>query len=99
MVLEVRYWYGVTLKVITGQFISYYLNVVFSQQPMYVDFLGTCHSGTAKPTTLQERHLSWYRTNMVRGLTFYPPDILSVMLKDGKLQMDEEGALVLPPEV
>ena len=36
---------------------------------------------------------------MVRGLTFYPPDILSVMLKDGKLQMDEKGALTLPPEV
>ncbi|NXM41474.1 CFA65 protein, partial [Gymnorhina tibicen] len=73
--------------------------LVHHQQPMYVDFLGTCHSDTAKPTTLQERHLSWYRTNMVRGLTFYPPDILSVMLKDGKLQMDEKGALMLPPEI
>ncbi|NXB41086.1 CFA65 protein, partial [Eulacestoma nigropectus] len=73
--------------------------LVHHQEPMYVDFLGTCHSDTAKPTTLQERHLSWYRTNMVRGLTFYPPDILSVMLKDGKLQMDEKGALMLPPEI
>ncbi|NXD27312.1 CFA65 protein, partial [Spelaeornis formosus] len=73
--------------------------LVHHQEPMYVDFFGTCHSDTAKPTTLQERHLSWYRTNMVRGLTFYPPDILSVMLKDGKLQMDEKGALMLPPEI
>ncbi|NWH89784.1 CFA65 protein, partial [Aegithalos caudatus] len=73
--------------------------LVHHQGPMYVDFFGTCHSDTAKPTTLQERHLSWYRTNMVRGLTFYPPDILSVMLKDGKLQMDEKGALMLPPEI
>ncbi|NWU32774.1 CFA65 protein, partial [Dyaphorophyia castanea] len=73
--------------------------LVHHQEPMYVDFLGTCHSDTAKPTTLQERHLSWYRTNMVRGLTFYPPDILSMMLKDGKLQMDEKGALMLPPEI
>ncbi|NWW24601.1 CFA65 protein, partial [Falcunculus frontatus] len=73
--------------------------LVHQQEPMYVDFLGTCHSDTAKPTTLQERHLSCYRTNMVRGLTFYPPDILSVMLKDGKLQMDEKGALMLPPEI
>ncbi|NWI79764.1 CFA65 protein, partial [Dryoscopus gambensis] len=72
--------------------------LVHHQEPMYVDFLGTCHSDTAKPTTLQERHLSWYRTNMVRGLTFYPPDILSMMLKDGKLQMDEKGALMLPSE-
>ncbi|NXE89023.1 CFA65 protein, partial [Menura novaehollandiae] len=73
--------------------------LVHHQEPMYVDFFGTCHSDTAKPTTLQARHLSWYRTNMVRGLTFYPPDILSVMLKDGKLQMDGKGALMLPPEI
>ncbi|NWV71542.1 CFA65 protein, partial [Malurus elegans] len=73
--------------------------LVHHQDPMYVDFLGTCHSDTAKPITLQERHLSWYRTNMIRGLTFYPPDILSTMLKDGKLQMDEKGALRLPPEI
>ncbi|NXO11170.1 CFA65 protein, partial [Oriolus oriolus] len=73
--------------------------LVHQQEPMYVDFLGTCHSDTAKPITLQERHLSWYRTNMVRGLTFYPPDILSMMLKEGKLQIDEKGALMLPPEI
>ncbi|NXY14896.1 CFA65 protein, partial [Atrichornis clamosus] len=82
--------------------ISYHRRVVclvHHQEPMYVDFFGTCHSDTAKPTTLQARHLSWYRTNMVRGLTFYPPDILSEMLKDGKLQMDGKGALMLPPEI
>ncbi|OWK63285.1 Coiled-coil domain-containing protein 108 [Lonchura striata] len=73
--------------------------LVHHQEPLYVDFFGTCHSDTAKPTTLQKRHLSWYRTNMVRGLTFYPPDILNEMLKNGKLQMDEKGALMLPPEI
>ncbi|XP_039553133.1 cilia- and flagella-associated protein 65 isoform X1 [Passer montanus] len=73
--------------------------LVHHQEPLYVDFFGTCHSDTAKPATLQKRHLSWYRTNMVRGLTFYPPDILGEMLKDGKLQMDEKGALMLPPEI
>ncbi|XP_053803747.1 cilia- and flagella-associated protein 65 isoform X5 [Vidua chalybeata] len=73
--------------------------LVHHQEPLYVDFFGTCHSDTAKPTTLQKRHLSWYRTNMVRGLTFYPPNILSEMLKNGKLQMDEKGALMLPPEI
>ncbi|XP_074451787.1 cilia- and flagella-associated protein 65 isoform X3 [Larus michahellis] len=70
-----------------------------SVEPMYVDFFGTCHSDTAKPAILQARHLSWYRTNIVRGLTFYPPDILNAMLKDGKLQVDEKGALMLPPEI
>ncbi|NXI43348.1 CFA65 protein, partial [Galbula dea] len=79
--------------------ISYHRRVVclvHHQEPMYVDFFGTCHSDIAKPAILRARHLSWYQTNMVRGLTFYPPDILSVMLKDGKLQMDEKGALILP---
>ncbi|NXF92889.1 CFA65 protein, partial [Eubucco bourcierii] len=82
--------------------ISYHRRVVclvHHQEPMFVDFFGTCHSDTAKPAVLQARHLSRYRTNMMRGLTFYPPDILSVMLKDGKLQMDEKGALMLPPEI
>ncbi|KAM9009589.1 cilia- and flagella-associated protein 65 isoform 7-T7 [Ara ararauna] len=82
--------------------ISYHRRVVclvHHQEPLYVDFFGTCHSDTAKPAILQARHLSWYRTNMVRGLTFYPPDIVSAMLKDGQLQMDEKGALMLLPEV
>ncbi|XP_062482789.1 cilia- and flagella-associated protein 65 isoform X1 [Pezoporus occidentalis] len=82
--------------------ISYHRRVVclvHHQEPLYVDFFGTCHSDTAKPAILQARHLSWYRTNMVRGLTFYPPDIVSAMLKDGKLQMDEKGALMLLPEI
>ncbi|NXP06353.1 CFA65 protein, partial [Thinocorus orbignyianus] len=82
--------------------ISYHRRVVclvHHQKPMYVDLFGTCHSDTAKPAILQARHLSCYRTNMLRGLTFYPPDILNVMLKDGKLQKDEKGALMLPPEI
>ncbi|NXG43747.1 CFA65 protein, partial [Psilopogon haemacephalus] len=82
--------------------ISYHRRVVclvHHQEPMFVDFIGTCHSDKAKPAILQERHLSWYRTNVMRGLTFYPPDILNVMLQNGKLQMDEKGALMLPPEV
>ncbi|NWX21409.1 CFA65 protein, partial [Aegotheles bennettii] len=93
-----------TLKVTFGPThpISYHRRVVclvHHQEPMYVDFFGTCHSDTAKPAILEAKHLSWYRTNMVRELTFYPPDILSAMLKDGKLQMDEKGALMLPPEI
>ncbi|NXH10513.1 CFA65 protein, partial [Bucco capensis] len=81
--------------------ISYHRRVVclvHHQEPMYVDFFGTCHSDTAKPAILRPRHLSWYQINMGRGLTFYPPDILSMMLRDGKLQMDEKGALILPLE-
>ncbi|XP_039349450.1 cilia- and flagella-associated protein 65 isoform X4 [Mauremys reevesii] len=70
-----------------------------SVDPLFLDLFGTCHSDTAKPAILRPRHLSWYRTNMARGLTFYPPDILSSMLREGKLQMDDNRALKLPPQV
>ncbi|NWJ00164.1 CFA65 protein, partial [Crypturellus undulatus] len=82
--------------------ISYYRRVqclVHHQEPIYVDLFGTCHSDVDKPAILRARHLSWYKTNIVRGLTFYPPDILSMMLKDGKLHLDEKRALMLPPEI
>ncbi|XP_075789053.1 cilia- and flagella-associated protein 65 isoform X3 [Pelodiscus sinensis] len=73
--------------------------LVHHQDPLFLDLFGTCHSDTTKPAILRPRHLSWYRTNMARGLTFYPPDILSSMLREGKLQMDGNGALMLPPQV
>ncbi|XP_073160973.1 cilia- and flagella-associated protein 65 isoform X1 [Lepidochelys kempii] len=73
--------------------------LVHHQNPLFLDLFGTCHSDTTKPAILRPRHLSWYRTNMARGLTFYPPDILSSMLREGKLQMDENRALKLPPQV
>ncbi|XP_030310179.1 cilia- and flagella-associated protein 65 [Calypte anna] len=94
----------IALKVIFGPThpIIYHRRVaclVHHQEPLYVDFFGTCHSDTAKPAILQAKHLSWYRTNMVRELTLYPPDILTEMLKDGKLQVDEKGALMLAPKI
>uniref|UniRef100_A0A8C3S3X0 Coiled-coil domain containing 108 n=1 Tax=Chelydra serpentina TaxID=8475 RepID=A0A8C3S3X0_CHESE len=73
--------------------------LIHHQNPLFLDLFGTCHSDTTKPTILRPRHLSWYRTSMARGLTFYPPDILSSMLREGKLLMDENRALMLPPQV
>lgn len=39
MVLEVRSWYGVTIKTITGQFISYYPVLCFPRSPCMWTFL------------------------------------------------------------
>uniref|UniRef100_A0A8D0LCE8 Cilia and flagella associated protein 65 n=1 Tax=Sphenodon punctatus TaxID=8508 RepID=A0A8D0LCE8_SPHPU len=69
------------------------------QDPLFLDLFGTCHSDTIKPTILRGRHLGWYRTHVARGLTFYPPDILGTMLREGKLQSDGNGALRLPPQI
>ena len=60
-----------------------------------MDLIGTCHSELLKPAILHPRHLHVYRLNLLRGLTCYPPDILSALLAEQKLQLDENGALVL----
>lgn len=69
--------------------------VLILKEPLLLDFIGTCHSEQLKPDVLQARHLHVYRQNLLRGLTCYPPDILSAMLEDNKLQLDESEALLL----
>ncbi|XP_066477298.1 cilia- and flagella-associated protein 65 [Tiliqua scincoides] len=73
--------------------------LVHHQDPIFLDLIGTCHSNTVNPYILKMKDLIRYRTHMARGLTFYPPDILGTMLKEGKLLVDEDGTLTLPPEI
>ncbi|XP_075386330.1 cilia- and flagella-associated protein 65 [Tenrec ecaudatus] len=72
--------------------------LIHHQDPMFLDLLGTCHSDSIKPAILHPQHLTWYRTHLVRGLTLYPPDILGAMLREDKLEQDENGALMIPNE-
>ncbi|XP_058520276.1 cilia- and flagella-associated protein 65 [Ochotona princeps] len=72
--------------------------LIHHQDPLFLDLIGTCHSDSIKPPILKPRHLAWYRTHLARGLTLYPPHILSTMLKEKKLQQDQNGALMLPME-
>lgn len=69
------------------------------QDPLFLDLIGTCHSDSTKPVILTPQHLTFYRTHLARGLTLYPPDILTAMLKERTLQRDSNGTLMLPPEV
>ncbi|XP_060117268.1 cilia- and flagella-associated protein 65 isoform X2 [Heteronotia binoei] len=73
--------------------------LVHHQDPLFLDLFGTCHSDTMKPEILKLKDLIRYRTHMARGLTFYPPDVLGTMLREGKLLLDQNGALTLPPEM
>ncbi|XP_069083229.1 cilia- and flagella-associated protein 65 [Pleurodeles waltl] len=73
--------------------------LIHHQDPLFLDLIGTCHSDEAKPAVLLPKHLSLYRTNMTRGLTMYPPDILGAMLKEGKLTLEKDGTLLLPTPV
>ncbi|KAK2849898.1 hypothetical protein Q7C36_008681 [Tachysurus vachellii] len=68
--------------------------LILHREPLLLDLIGTCHSEQLKPAILQPRHLHVYRKNLLRGLTCYPPDILSAMLAEHKLQQDESGALL-----
>ncbi|XP_070585217.1 cilia- and flagella-associated protein 65 isoform X2 [Erythrolamprus reginae] len=73
--------------------------LVHHQDPLFLDLVGTCHTETTSPNPLKLKDLGRYRTHIARGLTFFPPDILGTMLKEGKLLVDENGALTLPPEI
>lgn len=68
--------------------------LILHREPLLFDLIGTCHSEHFKPDILHPRHLHVYRQNLLRGLTYYPPDILQAMLADHKLQLDESGALL-----
>ncbi|XP_022355528.1 cilia- and flagella-associated protein 65 [Enhydra lutris kenyoni] len=72
--------------------------LIHHQDPLFLDLIGTCHSDSTKPAILRPQHLAWYRTHLARGLTFYPPDILSTLLREKKLKQDKNGALRIPTE-
>ncbi|XP_013375236.1 PREDICTED: coiled-coil domain-containing protein 108 isoform X3 [Chinchilla lanigera] len=72
--------------------------LIHHQDPLFLDLIGTCHSDSIKPVILTPQHLTWYRTHLARGLTLYPPDILTAMLKERTLQRDSNGTLMLPSE-
>ncbi|KAJ8350300.1 hypothetical protein SKAU_G00254300 [Synaphobranchus kaupii] len=70
--------------------------LLLHREPLFLDMIGTCHSDQQKPAILNSKHLQLYYLHLARGLTCYPPDILGAMLAEGKLQLDQEGALMLP---
>ncbi|XP_076858756.1 cilia- and flagella-associated protein 65 isoform X2 [Brachyhypopomus gauderio] len=69
--------------------------LILHRDPLFLDLIGTCHSEQLKPAILHPRHLRVYRQNLLRGFTRYPPDILSAMLTENKLHLDESGSLLL----
>ncbi|XP_035248497.1 cilia- and flagella-associated protein 65 isoform X2 [Anguilla anguilla] len=70
--------------------------LLLHREPLFLDMIGTCHSEQLKPAVLRPKHLRLYDLHLARGLTRYPPDVLSAMLTEGRLRLDQEGALLLP---
>ncbi|TRY54345.1 hypothetical protein DNTS_011111 [Danionella cerebrum] len=69
--------------------------LLLHKEPLFLDVIGTCHSEQLKPAILSPRHLRIYRTNLLRGFSLYPPDLLSALLEEQKLDLDETGALLM----
>ncbi|XP_038048739.1 cilia- and flagella-associated protein 65-like [Patiria miniata] len=77
--------------------INYYRRVtcvVQNQDPLFLDLIGTCHTELVKPAVLQPQHLSRYRIHQARGFSVFPPEQLNEILKEGKLQLDDNGCLI-----
>ncbi|KAM3861924.1 LOW QUALITY PROTEIN: cilia- and flagella-associated protein 65 [Diretmus argenteus] len=72
--------------------------LILHRDPVFLDVIGTCHSELQQPSILRPRHLSLYRLHRQRRLTQYPPHLLSTMLQDRKVQLDQDGALGLLEE-
>ncbi|KAJ8320586.1 hypothetical protein KUTeg_002173 [Tegillarca granosa] len=70
--------------------------MIHNQGPLFLDLLGTCHSEMVKPAVLQTRHLDLYKCHVERGLSLYPPEQLNELLREGKLEVDDAGALMMP---
>ncbi|XP_053386703.1 cilia- and flagella-associated protein 65-like isoform X2 [Mercenaria mercenaria] len=87
------------LKFIPQHPINYYRRVacvIHNKGPLFLDLLGTCHSELVKPAVLQSKHLDNYRTHIERGFSVYPPEQLNELRQQGRLELDDAGALMAP---
>ncbi|XP_071101269.1 cilia- and flagella-associated protein 65-like isoform X1 [Haliotis cracherodii] len=76
--------------------INYYRRVtclIHNQGPLFLDILGTCHSEMVKPAVLLKKHLDRFKMHVERGFSMYSPEQLNELLREGKLETDEEGAI------
>ena len=70
--------------------------MIHNQGPLFLDLLGTCHSELVKPAVLLARHLDNYKTHVERGFSVYPPEQLNDLRREGRLELDDAGALMAP---
>ncbi|XP_077997157.1 cilia- and flagella-associated protein 65-like [Glandiceps talaboti] len=88
----------IIMHFLPSQPINYYRRItclVQNQDPLFVDLIGTCHAEQVKPGVLQPKHLLNYRVHVSRGFSLFPPEQLNELLKEGKLQLDPEGRLMM----
>ncbi|KAL4217273.1 hypothetical protein ACF0H5_023724 [Mactra antiquata] len=87
------------LKFIPQHPINYHRRVacmIHNKGPLFLDLIGTCHSELVKPAVLQAKHLDNFRTHVERGFSVYPPEQLNELRQQGRLELDDAGALMAP---
>ncbi|KAL5005595.1 hypothetical protein ScPMuIL_016753 [Solemya velum] len=100
-VLKPEAYQTIILKFQPTHPINYHRQVtcmVHNQGPIFLDLLGTCHSELVKPALIQPIHLERYKCHVDRGLSLYPPEQLNELLKHGKLELDDGGAVMVPEQ-
>ncbi|KAK3083386.1 hypothetical protein FSP39_021362 [Pinctada imbricata] len=89
----------IIMKFVPQHAINYHRRVtcmIHNQGPLFLDLLGTCHSELMKPAVLLGKHLDQYKCHVQRGLSLYPPEQLNDLVRNGKLELDDAGCLMLP---
>lgn len=69
------------LNIIGEQLIAHSSFYLISQEPIFLDLIGTCHNFEHNPPLLKNIHLKYYRVHAARGLTFYSPQTISQLIK------------------
>ncbi|XP_052814504.1 cilia- and flagella-associated protein 65-like isoform X2 [Mya arenaria] len=70
--------------------------MIHNRGPLFLDLLGTAHSELIKPAVIQSHHLDNYRTHVERGFSVFPPEQLNELRQQGRLELDDAGALMAP---
>ena len=89
----------IILRFVPQHPINYYRRItcmIHNQGPLFLDLLGTCHSELVKPAVLLAKHLENYLTHVERGFSVYPPEQLNDLRREGRLELDDAGALMAP---
>ena len=89
----------IILRFVPQHPINYYRRVtcmIHNQGPLFLDLVGTCHSELVKPAVLLAKHLDNYQTHVERGFSVYPPEQLNDLRREGRLELDDAGALMAP---
>ncbi|XP_041807029.1 cilia- and flagella-associated protein 65 [Chelmon rostratus] len=65
--------------------------LILHRDPMFLDLIGTCHSGLRQPAILKPEHLVLYKLHWYRRQD--PPDNLSPMQQDHHVCLEQQGML------